>query len=153
MRCEAHQGILFYGVLLLQNAYTAVQCEHNQCALFQLYLMMRIDAHQVVWWCEKALRHTHTCNGPTCMHLYLYYCIVFILSCAVVSIEMEDYCMKTMILQVIVHHTDDSISTFTCIKGLINKKSHLLWDGSTTNTKDPTFSGCQKVNWTWLQRT
>ena len=60
--------------------------------------------------------HTHTCNGPTCMHLYLYYCIVFILSCAVVSIEMEDYCMKTMILQVIVHHTNDSISTFMCMK-------------------------------------
>ena len=46
---EAHQGILFYRVLLLQNAYTAVQCEHDQCALFQLYLMMRIDAHQVAW--------------------------------------------------------------------------------------------------------
>ena len=41
--------LLFYRVLLLQNAYTAVQCEHDQCALFQLYLMMRIDAHQVAW--------------------------------------------------------------------------------------------------------
>ena len=25
---------------MLQNAYTAVQCEHDQCALFQLYLMI-----------------------------------------------------------------------------------------------------------------
>ena len=58
--------------------------------------------------------------------------------------------MKAMILQVIVHHTDDSIGTFTYIIGLINKKIQFLWNGSTANTKDFTFSGFQKLNWTWL---
>ena len=52
-RIRVYFSIEFY--CLLQNAYTAVQCEHDQCALFQLYLMMCIvpavldDAHQVVW--------------------------------------------------------------------------------------------------------
>ena len=51
------------------------------------------------------------------------------------------------------NHTDDSIGTFSSVKGLINQKIDLLWDCSTTNTKDATFPWCQEINWAWLQWT
>ena len=37
--------VLIYSVFPKQNAYTAVQCEHNQFVLLQLCLMIPIEYH------------------------------------------------------------------------------------------------------------
>ena len=78
------------------------------------------------------------------------YRVVLILPSTVVSIEVNNGRVDTMMLQVVVDHTDDSIGSLPSQECFINQEVHLLRNRLAADSKYPTLTWSEEINWAWL---
>ena len=78
--------------------------------------------------------------------------VVFVLSTTVISVKVDMFLFKAMMLKEEVQPTYNSVGTLTAISSFVCEKVYLTRNSLTIDTKHCALPWCQKVNWPRLQR-
>ena len=81
---------------------------------------------------------------------YLHDNVIFILAHTVVCMELQLFFSKSMMLQEVMEHADDSIGALPRVKLLVDKVIHLPWHSLIADAKNGAFSWGLKVYRAWL---
>ena len=77
---------------------------------------------------------------------------VLVLTCTVVTVEMDRFLPQSIVREEVVHVADDGVAPFAAAHGLIHQEVDLLRQSLTVNSKDSAFGWRQEIQRSWLHR-